>query len=226
MDPELKRHLDRLLWRAAATLSLVVAALVFLLLTLAFFWAQKAAAFLFFLLFIAAALAFAVLGRLSRREGHRQLPEPVPMPAKHILSFEELDVILRQMTDKQSAESLHHNILLYDLHGDTEARIILYKTPAFDKKEFDNLRVQLEQKAGAAERGAFRLCLVCVSRTDKALLRQVADNALHGLSREGSALYAAVYHDKIELPPLFGSCDVRDVLRYRKLARFVEAKLI
>ena len=225
MDHDLKKHLDRLLSRATATLALAVTALVFLVLALVFFWAQKAVAFVFFLLIIASALAFALLGHLARREAHKRLPQPVSVPALRPLSFEELDVTLRQMTGEESVRNLHGSTLLYDVHDDVEARIILYKTPAFDKKEFDNLRRQIEQEAGEPSPDAYRLYLVCVSRTDAALALQVTDNAMHGISHAGGALFAAVYHDKIDLPPLYGRCAMRDVRRYRQLVHFVERKL-
>ena len=226
MDQDLKKHLNHLLARSAATLALLLAALVFLALTLAFFWAQAAAAFLFFLLFIASVLVFALLGRLARREGRRRLPEPVLLWARQPLSFEELDVALRQKIGDGVPQQFHNSVLLYDLHGDMEARIILYKTPGFDKKEFDDLRRQIEQQAGETTPGAWRLHLVCVSRVDEPLLRQVADNALHGLTRAGGALTIAVCHDQVSLPPLYGSCDVRDVLRYKKLIAWLENNLL
>ncbi len=226
MDQDLKQHLDHLLTRAAATLALFVAALVFFVLALAFFWAQKAVAFLFFLLFIASMLAFALLGRLARREARRRLPELVTLRARRPLSFEELDVTLRHKIDEGVPQQFHNSVLLFDLHGDTEARVILYKTPAFDKKEFDDLRRQIEQQAGDMTPGAWRLNLICVSRVDEPLLRQVADNALHGMARTGGALTIAVCHDQVTLPPLYGCCNVRDVLCYKKLIAYFEKELL
>ena len=226
MDQNLEKHLNRLLIRAAATLALFAAALVFFVLTLIFFWVADAAAFIFFLLFIASMLAFALLGRLARREGRRRLPEPVTMWARHPLSFEELDVALRHKIGDNAPMQFHNSVLLFDLHGEPEARVILYKTPGFDKKEFDDLRRQIEQQAGEVTPGAWRLHLVCVSRVDEPLLRQVADNALHGLSRAGGPLYVAVCHDQVTLPPLYGSCNVRDVIRYKKLLLWIEKEFL
>jgi len=225
MEQDLNRHLDKLRARAAITLTTAVTALVFVILAVALFWIESAAAFVFLLLVVAAAITLAVLRRLSRREGHLHLPEPVAVQALRPLSFEELDVTLRQMTGQESVHNLHGNTLLYDLRGDFAARVILHKTPAFDKQAFDSLRHQIEQNAGEADPGVLHLHLICVTRANEALLRQVADNALHGLARAGGSLFAAVYHDRIELPPLYGNCDMRTVRRYRRLVHFIERQL-
>ena len=225
MDQDLQKHLDRLLVRAAVTLSLAVCAVLFFVLAVAFFLADKSAAFVFLLLFIASAITFSILGRVARREGRTHMPEPVVLRARGPLSFEEADFRLRRLCQEGDRQNLSGNAVLYDLQNPFSARIILYKAPAFDKKELDGVRRQAAEKTPAAP-GAMRLCIICTAQIDEPVLRQVADNALHGLTRANNPLYVAVCHDQVGLQPLYGSCDVREVLRYKKLVALIENDLL
>lgn len=165
-------------------------------------------------------------------EKKEDIQNPFVMDCGGELSFENICEALECSTDKANCLSLSENLRFLRVEKTYKLRIILYKTVNFDKNEFDIVKKRINKKANQifnisqwvsrfeANR-MMRLNIIYADELNEKLTDFISQNANRNLTRVEGVMNIAIVGDKIFIPPLYGHCDLLQVMRYKGIIKFI-----
>ena len=237
MTDELNLHIKKLQRRAILSLLALLSAIISIGFGVVFLFAPSLVAAAFFAAAMFSIAYFLYLNHSARHESEDTLCKPATFTAHHRFSFSEVVHIFESLTNSENQLSVSEDVRFYRFRNIFQFRVILYRTDAFTKKDFDHAKGRINKKANKVlnishwvsrvEAGKMmRINIIFADTLNDELSRFLSQNANHNLSRVEGIISIAMIGSQIILPPLYGECDLAEVNRYRGVIQFIEKVLL
>ena len=174
--------------------------------------------------------------RATKNEAKENVYKPVIFNANATFSFEKIITVFENLTDNENRISTSENVRFFRLNKDFQLRAVVYKTDSFNKKDFDNAKDRINKKANkelnisqwvrGETRNMMRFNIICTDVLNDALSMLVSRNAYRNLTRVEGIINIAIVGDKVIIPPLYGSCKIIEINRYKDVINFIDQFLL
>ncbi len=237
MNEELKLHIKKLQNRATLSLIAILLTIISIGFGILFLFVPSFVAIIFFAIAIICIAYLIYCSRIAKKEPKGTVCKPVVFNADKNFSFEEIISIFEKLTDKENQLSTSKDVRFFRLKKIFMLRTVLYKTPDFNKKEFDNAKDRINKKANKelnisqwvnrTEAGdMMRLNIIFTDILNDALYQFVSQNANCNLTRVEGIINIAIVGNQIIIPPIYGKCDLAEISRYKGVIKFINQVLL
>ena len=234
MHEELKQHIKKLQIRSICSLFAILLTIIFIGFGGLCLFVPSFAALAFFGIAGICIFYLIYIDRIAKKEtGYT----PVRFNLQRNLSFDELVAIFENLTEPNNRLSTSENIRFFRFRKIFRLRAVLYRTAAFDKKEFDLAKDRINKKANkelqisswvdrtqAAKMMRFNVIYADV--LNDALYQFLSQNATRNLQRVEGIIQIAIVGNQIIIPPIYGACDLLEINRYKKTIQFINQILL
>lgn len=191
----------------------------------------------FFVVAIVSIVYLLYSNRIVNEELREAKCEPVIFKADTDFSFKEVVAIFEKLADKENKVSISEDVLFFRLNKIFKLRAILYRIADFDKKDFNNAKDRINQKANKElnispwvnrfDAGKMiRFNIIYTDTLNDALYQLISQNANRNLTRVEGVINIAIIGNQIMIPPIYGDCDLSEISRYKDVIRFINQVLL
>ena len=234
---DLKLHIKKLQIRAIFSLVFILLALISIGFGMLLLFLRSFTSIIFFVLGSISITYLIIISRSAKREEKNSVYEPVKFICKQALSWEELVCIFESITNNEEQITNSFDVRFYRLTKIFKLRTILYRTEDFCKKDFDNAKDRINRKANRQLNispwvnrfyagNMMRMNIIHTDKLNDSLYGLLSYNATHNLTRVEGIINIAVIGDQIIIPPIYGECDLAEIIRYKDTIKFVDQVLL
>lgn len=237
MNNELKLHIKKLQNRATLSLIAILLALISIGFGILFLFVPSLIAIIFFVVAIISVAYLLYSNHAAKKEQIITKYEPVIFKADSDLSFEKIVTIFENLTDDENKFSTSDDVLFFRLNRIFKLRTILYRTAAFNKKDFNNAKDRINKKANKKLNisswvnrfyagNMMRFNIIYTDTLNDTLYQFISQNANRNLSRVEGIINIAIVGDQVIIPPICGDCDLAEISRYKETIKFINQILL
>ena len=237
MKDDLKLHIKKLQIRAIFSLVFILLALVSIGFGILLLFLRSFTSIIFFVLGSISITYLIISCQSAKREAKNGVYEPVKFVSKQALSWEELVSIFESITDKEEQLTNSVDVRFFRLNKIFKLRTILYRTDDFCKKDFDNAKDRINRKANKQLNispwvnrfyagNMMRMNIIHTDKSNDSLYGLLSHNATRNLTRVEGIINIAVIGDQIIIPPIYGECDLAEIIRYKDTIKFIDQVLL
>jgi hypothetical protein len=172
-----------------------------------------------------------------KKDTQEKTYNPVIFHAGKNLSFEEIISIFKNLTGKENHLCISNDVQFFHVNKIFKLRTVIYRTYNFDKREFDNAKKRINKKANKEfeisqwvnlmESGKMmRFNIIYTDTLNDALYKFISQNANRNLTRVEGLINIAIVRNQIIIPPLYGECDLPEIIRYKGVIKFINQVLL
>ena len=162
---------------------------------------------------------------------------PVRFNLQRNLSFDELVASFENLTEPNNRLSASEDVRFFRFRKIFRLRAVLYRTAAFDKKEFDRVKDRINKKANKELKisswvdrteaaNMMRFNVIYTDTLNDALYTFLSQNASRNLQRVEGIIQIAIVDNQIIIPPLYGAYNLIEINRYKKTIQFINQILL
>ena len=232
MNEELKLHINKLQRRAIFSLTAILLTIISIGFGVLFLLVPSFVAILFFVIVAICIVYLIHSSRFSKKEAKENVYKPVIFNADNNLTFEKIVSVFEHLTNEENQLSTSEDVRFFRLKKIFKLRTVIYRTNDFNKKDFDNAKDSINNKAnkeleisqwvnGAKTHNMMRFNIIYTETLNDTLYKFISQNANHNLTRVEGIINIAVVSNQIMIPPIYGECALLEISRYKNTIKFI-----
>ena len=237
LTEELRAHLKKIQTRATLSLIATLSTMIAIGFGILFLFVRAFVSVIFFAI-AALSIVYLIYSIYSAKlESQETVYEPVRFTSHKPFSFSEIVCIFEKLTNRENQISVSEDVRFYRFHNILKLRVVLYRTAAFKKKEYDKAKDRMNKKANKAlniehwvnrmeARKMMRFNIIYSDTLTDELYRYLSQNASRNLTRVEGILPIAIIGNQLIIPPIYGKCDLLELNRYTNTIRFIHEILL
>lgn len=237
MNEELKLHIKKLQNRATLSLIAILFTIISIGFGILFLFVSSFIAIIFFAIVITCIVYLIHISRIAKKEAKENIYKPVIFSADKNFSFEKIISIFENWTDKENQLSTSEDVRFLRLNKIFKLRTVVYRTPDFNKKDFDNAKYRINKEANkkfnispwvnmTQAGNMMRFNIICTDKLNDALYQFISQNANRNLTRVEGIINIAIVGNQIIIPLIYGECDLAEISRYKGVIKFINEVLL
>ncbi len=237
MNNELKLHIKKLQNRATLSLIAMLVSIILNGCGIMCLFVTPFFAIIFFTIAILSIVYLIYNSHIVKKESKKNSYKPVIFNSDKNFSFEEIIGIFDNLVAKGNQLSTSENVRFFRLNKIFKLRIILYKTAAFNKKDYDNAKDRINKKANKElnisswvdrfDAGKMmRFNVIYTDTLNDVLYQFISQNANRNLTRVEGIINIAIVENQIIIPPIYGECNLVEISRYKNTIKFINRVLL